>query len=173
MYKNASHNAQSRADRTAQFSHLNEHGVDENVFRTPSDDERARALLVQEKRDLETRMATVNRQISDACAIAKGYRDGRRTPNRQFEHWQADKRLLMTRMADVERKLSDLRMARLDRVKRDAHADKIRFERAFVRMAREMLAGPVFDRVFTATIHRLQADGVVIDATEATETDHA
>jgi hypothetical protein len=174
MYKNASQNQQSRTERQAEFGHDNAHGVDPDAFATSAMTDRAerlfaveqkRHLVVERKHNAENKLRQLTGQISRAVTA---HRYGKPTAisASMFQALHLQKEQAADDLRAIELELSQLRFDKQqiafdeEREKKKTAGNSKRdrkesFESVFVDMARTILATPVFDRVATATIHRL------------------
>ena len=138
MHKGTSNALQSRAVRNVIHSTNNSGGVDESAF--GGDDEIERKSLVREKTEIAYELS----KIKGEWHLATLSKDRRR-----LDHLHLSRQALVKKNIDIELRLTELR-----RAKKDRQGDPSTFERTFMYMAKEMLAGPVYDRVLIATIHR-------------------
>jgi hypothetical protein len=160
MYKKASDGSQDRTERRALFSRTNDHGIDPSAFKDADDLTLStlRDSLVMEKKQVEAKNSEVRRLINDASAVSKGYRSGALTPPKIFRAWQRETDVNRRKMFELEQQIFEIKSVMRSRAARsDAERDK-RFERMFMRMAKELLARAVYDRIVTTTIHRVSEE---------------
>lgn len=166
MYKKSSDHSQAHTTRVAQFSHANEHGIDPTAFdNVLVKEELRRVELVTEKRRLEESMVSLKRQIESA---EHNYRHHTGALSAELYHkLQAKKADTLAQLGEIERELAVIKVnARIradeeHRARQQHHAEIVNpsapdgFNDIFHEIAHEMLAGPVYDRIALATIHRL------------------
>ena len=156
MYKNASDDAQSRERRKVTESRKNTSGIDMTAF----DDDTLRVrdrILGEQITQIESKLAQVKALIAEAD-LRRGTWGSRTVGPGALARFQQEKRLL----------LGDLNAARTERLKfhtevqrRNTEGWKAQnktFDEVFHKMAKELLATPVYDRVVTATLHRMKDD---------------
>lgn len=142
MQKSAAAYEQGRLRRSVTESSENSGGIDPSAF--AADNQRDRSAM--RKKTFETQLVKLNEQIHRA------QRDFHRTHRRHpaFDRWQKDRARIIVEIRDLDRELTNIRNTRR---KMGAEYERT-FERMFMKMSKEMLAGPVYDRILTATIHR-------------------
>lgn len=149
MFKNASDNAQSRARRAVVETTTNSAGVDEDTYRRG---EGRRDELVIRKKELESKAAAILLTIKQATGRAR--RTGRYSDGTHWNRWQRDLEATKAEIREVERELIPLNTARRNRM----IVNERSFERVFIHLAKEMLAGPVYERLVAAAIHRVKEE---------------
>ena len=155
MHKSTARYEQSRTVRAATDQPRNEH-VDASSFKETADLERSR--LVAEKKGLEADIFELNARIRRAKALAwdrKVY-----TNPKTYQGWEFEKVKKVRRTSEIDIRLSSLKKEAADQASaereaegRDQYHD---FSKAFHQMAKELLAGPVYDRVRIAALHTLK-----------------
>lgn len=159
MFKAASSNAVSRDRRLVTESRENTAGIDPSVFRREKTEKES---LISQKLLLQQKSGKLKAQI----ALAKKRHS--LNMNGQVAHaivlkWELERSHIGVEIAEVEKRLADLkfeaRMAAADAMAKNEKKED-GFDRVFKQMAKEMLAGPVYDRIVLATIHRLGERGV-------------
>lgn len=143
MFKGNSENIQRRERNQVLLGKKND-GIEHDVWRedrSASDDRKME--LVSRKTEAEKKICQLNAALGEY---------GRRniTKEGKYAIWASERQKLVVVVAEIEKQLSAIRMVR-------AHSGKIEkqtFAEVFKTMAKEMLAGPVYDRLITATIHR-------------------
>jgi hypothetical protein len=160
MYKKLSEWQQDQSRRAAVVSHENTGGVDPTAFKQTdetkeSDGADERDRLVLRKREIEHAVRMLRESIAHAQRqFAK---------TQQFEphynQWIATRSRLINELMDIDRSLMRLRV-KFRREKKENESQKttrdLSYEAVFVRVAKEILADPVYDRICVATIHRLR-----------------
>jgi hypothetical protein len=155
MFQKSSGNAQARTERKATFSRANEHGIDPTAFKET--DVGSYDALVEKKRKLELQIADIKARISKAAS--NKYASGKLVDRTIWNRWQADLVDCKKRIVEVE---AELQKARAQRRAQQARGDELHrgsFEFHFAQLAKELLAEPVYNRVATAALHRMKADG--------------
>jgi hypothetical protein len=153
MFKNNSENMQTRTRRQAEHSTANTGGIDMSAFDEDTLKTHDR-ILGEQVNQIEIKLARVKALLAEAD-LRRGTWGGRTIGPGALARVQQEKRLL----------LGELNAARTERMKfhnevnrRNAEGRKENnkeFGEVFHRMAKEMLAGPVYDRIVTATLHRM------------------
>jgi hypothetical protein len=153
MYKKNSGNLQDRARRQTEHSTQNTAGVDMSAFADEAVEVRDR-ILGEQISQIELKLGRVNALIQES-ELRRGTFATRSVNPSERARWVQEKRLLM----------GELNAARLERMK--FHQERLRrqkagradrdkeFDMVFRAVAKEVLAGPVYDRIITATIHRI------------------
>jgi hypothetical protein len=162
MFKKASHNEQSRAQRAAEFGHVNEHGIDPEVFaRTRDERERRRNDLVFAKKEIEMKNADLKRQIAAATARYKSGSIGA-LGYASFKALTDAYDRGRVQLLAIEKELSELKQQKQTAASQSHHAwieqrhkKRLSFEYVFVEVAKENLAKNVWERLSTITIHRI------------------
>jgi hypothetical protein len=163
MYKRASIGAQGRA-RGHGIDRSNSGGVDETVWRVPADKlemlaERDRLGL--EKTELQDRV----RRLGETIRMAQHnfHRDGVRSHH--YADWQTERSDLISHGLEIDRKLAALRkrlreIAEAEHVEHKERRERLggSLEAVFMTLAKEMLAGPVYDRIMFAAYHRVKGE---------------
>lgn len=151
MFKSTTDSAQGRSFRAVQNTSRNEHGIDPTTFSALSQE---RARLVARKMEIERGVRVLKLKIGDAHARKIGVRVGSPTSNATFKKWCSDKDKLLAESLKIETRLIEIRASRASKSREEEFDREKRFERTFMRMAKEMLAHDVYDRIVTAAIHQ-------------------
>lgn len=139
---------QGRQDRITDIGSRNGL-IDESAFK--GGQELARDRLVLEKKILEADISELNARIGRAKSHLR--ERGTFTPSKTFHGWEMTKAAKVRRILEIEAVLlTDKQEAKRNR---PSDWDRGSFAECFKEAAREMLAGPVFDRIQTAAIHRM------------------
>lgn len=157
MFKTTAVNTQSRERRSVVESRENGGGVERAAFL--EDNLNERGSLVVELHKLESQIARLSEQISIAHRRRMMNLGGQIKPS-QIESWEIQKARLKQQLLSVTNALSDLKEKRRRDIAAATEENKKRgargksFNEIFFEMAKESLAGPVFERVRLAAIHR-------------------
>lgn len=156
MHKNTSDNMQTRARHQAEHSTANTGGVDMTAF----DDDKLRTrdrVLSEQISQIEIKLGRLKALIAEAD-LRRGTWGTRTIGPGVLARFQQEKRLLLGELnaARFERMKYHNEVKRRDTEKHKEHQET--FNEVFHIMAKEILAGPVYDRVVTATIHRMGKD---------------
>lgn len=148
MHKGASDNQQSRAVRAVLNRRANDQ-LDPTVFAEKADRERTKAALIAQRGAITSRVSHLSALIERANGVRR--EGGCGVPAKTFGGWKIERAQLVQEQHDVEAKLSELK-AFSDQTKESRLRD---FNSVFVDLAKEMLAGEVFNRLVIASYHRL------------------
>ncbi len=151
MFKSTSQNMQARA-RNNVVENTKNASVDVTAYEAANQRDR----LVMQKRELEIKVRGLTDTIKHA---QRNYNvTGNRMNSHSFGRWMKEKNEAIAALLDIERQLSSLRLKRRILAEDvDAEREK-RFERMFMRMAKELLAHPVYERIIRATIHQVSEE---------------
>jgi hypothetical protein len=150
MANNESDNMVSRA-RRAVVDGTKSDGFDVDTFK-PSDVKGEYDRLVFEKRELEIELSRLNQSIQRAKAQA--YHNKNFMPPAAWKRTQDRICELRSKIMQKERELLPLKAER--RKLKDEYESS--FDRLFRNVARELLAEPVYERVFAAAVHRAREE---------------
>ena len=152
MYGKTSDNSQSRVDRHAQNGRSSDAGIDPSVFARHCDAEIERAKLIDDKAAVEVKLSQVKAQIRSAGTdrVGQDYK----------ANCEAQRATLVAKLNGINKRLTAMNYAKGVRAA-EAKAAADDFPKMFMQLAREMLAGPVYDRITVAAHHRQreQRDG--------------
>lgn len=156
MFKTASTNQQSRSVRTVVESRANSGGIDQTAFENTELHDKLqdeKVGLIEEKRRLELMIADVKYKLSNASSVK--HFTGNCVDRTTWQQWNKKKLDLSNRVRDIDAKLADVnsQLAKINQI-RDLR-DKKSFEAMFFVMAKTLLAGPIYERLVAATIHRM------------------
>ena len=135
----------SRADATE-----NVNGVDLDVWKEGDVEDERRQIVFQLK-DLELKLSKIRAQLADATQRYNSPIKGRIIPRDLFNRWTTQKIDTVARIHSLEAKLS---LIKRDKIVNSSNRQES-FESAFALMAKQMLAGPVYDRILIAAVHRI------------------
>lgn len=159
MFKRASDNSQFRAINRVLNSSMNEAGIDPDAFYSDVahlHDQEYESLKAQ-KHQLQVLKANIRTQISLACAQKRA--TGKMLCLETWSHLQQTNLDISCRMAEIDKKICQTKqeIKKLNnRNEREGRFEsQSNFEFVFFSMAKEMLSDPVFNRITTATLHRL------------------
>jgi hypothetical protein len=155
MFKSTSSNEQHRARGHEIRASNNEHGIDPSAFKSPPigqlEDEYAR--LQRQYADAQMRLNEVKRHIS--AGQGRKRCDGTYVDRKVWSKWHDNKLAIAGELLEINTKLAELKRA-IKQARQDVpRTDDNTFDACFKAMAKELLAGPVYGRLITATIHRL------------------
>ncbi len=156
MFKTASTNQQSRSVRTVVESRANSGGIDHTVFKNTElfdklQDEKV--SCIEEKRRLELLISDVKYKLSNASSVK--HFTGNHVDRTTWQQWNRKKVDLGNKVRDLDAKIAEVnaQIAKINQI-RDLR-DRKSFEAMFFVMAKTLLAGPVYERLIAATIHRM------------------
>jgi hypothetical protein len=152
MFKSTSSNEQRRVRSEGPSVSNNVHGIDPSVFKDPSSQpEEELEKLRDQYADALMRLNNVKRQISAGQGRKRS--DGSYVDRRVWAKWQDEKLAIAGELLEINTRISHLKkqvkQANVALKKEDT------FDACFKEVAKELLARPVYDRLITATIHRL------------------
>lgn len=153
MFKGTSDNSQHRARGRVLQDRENSSGVDESSF---AKTEGERASLVERKMELQKKSGVLKNQI--AQANVRKWRDASGSASAAtLSRWTAELANVSKEANDIDARLTKLKAER--RLK--TSYENMTFERCFLKMAKQMLAEEIFDRIFVAASHyyRSETDG--------------
>lgn len=150
MYKNTSRSMQHYTVSRAINSRANREGIDSDVLKHNKCDS-LRLELVDRKKDLEIKIGKLTLQIK----IAKD-RHWRGSHDQLdftvYERMEQQRANLLNEIRDIDKRLTQLKMQKVEQARPD------RISSAFVTLAKEMLAEPIFNRIMVAALHRAAGD---------------
>jgi hypothetical protein len=168
MYKNASQDRQAATRRHPMLDRSNSGGVDDSVWSKRLNREMGsgvlddvyaeRQRLVKLKLDYEDRVRRLSNDISEAQRRYNTHSER----NSNYGRWMSERNSYVEAMHQLNKKLSDCKVKLRERADREyedrksSQLDRGGLETAFMQLAKEMLAGPVYDRVMIAALHRVQ-----------------
>lgn len=157
MFKNTSDNAQDRTRRTAENTTRNLHGIDAQVFKDAPGDALAgrKQTLTIQLGDTQLKLARVKAIIEEAH-LRSGTWSSRSVPPETMARWVQEKRLLLGEIQAIQIELTKIKLEMGQRQAAGRKEEEKDFVTTFHALAKEVLAGPVYDRVATATIHRMK-----------------
>lgn len=149
MRKTQSKNTVSRDRRSVEMSTKSD-GVDKDVFNTFSRLASETAQLGSEKKVLEMELSVLNHSISRAKSQA--YHNGKYVEPASWKRMNDEVVRIRKKIIEIEKRLAVLK------AKRSAEKDlfDVSFDSVFKEVARELLAGDIFNRLVTATVHRIK-----------------
>jgi chaperonin cofactor prefoldin len=153
MYKSTAGSAQSRTVRAALHSTENRNGVDSTVWKDARDEIEDRiGRAKQAKVEVTKRLARIKADISQG--LNERQLTGRRVNPHVWSKMLTEKAQLTHRIQEIEGELIAAKRAR-EEAERARPEKPINFQSAFVVMAKEMLAEPVYQRIRLAALHRM------------------
>lgn len=159
MFRRASDNSQFRALNRVLNSSMNEAGIDPDVFHTDAahfHNQEYESLKAQ-KHELQVLKANIRTQISLACAQKRA--TGKVLCLETWSHLQQTNLDISCRMAEIDKKIckikQQLKIIKDKNERNKRFESQNNFEFVFFSTAKEMLSDPVFNRITTATLHRL------------------
>lgn len=151
MYKNASRNKQHAAFTSATQSTRNEAGVDPETY--PSNLQLRRRELIEKKQGMEEKLGKLSLQIRIARANYGGHGGEGAVAYEHYTRMEREKANLIREMRQIEKVLSRMK---IDMLQQHPGDEESHLAKAFMKMAREMLAEPVFNRILVAATHRIK-----------------
>lgn len=157
MYKKQSLMMQERAVRSV-ITDLRSAGIDPETWQSAESKDllRQRDCLIDHKLRCQQQLNEINTRIKRAGSIAR--ETGRYQPPAVYQGWLDEKNRVAAQDIEICAHLRQIKEVMrekkiADYPRREAPAE---YYVAFYEMARELLAGPVFERVRTAAHHRTQ-----------------
>lgn len=150
MFKSTADNTQSRVRRAVTDNRANIHGIDGAVFDALQSD-RDRAL--QELRAVEDKSSKLRGQIALARRRHQFNEKGQVSAG-QVHAWEVEHEKLKQKITAIHKRLTELRYDKRQFSDEAHRRDNESFGKVFQAMAKEMLAGPIYERILVATIHR-------------------
>jgi signal transduction histidine kinase len=156
MANNESNNMVSRARRSVTENTRSE-GFSHDTFKSPVDVGQYDKLIFQ-KRQFEVELSNLNQTLSRAKAQA--YHTKNYMPPAAWKRTQDRMAQLRKEILAIEKQLLPIREER----KRIAADINRSFDVLFRTVAKEILAEPVYERIFTAAVHRAKIESEQGDA---------
>lgn len=152
MFKGASSYEQGRTRRVATESTRNE-GIDPTTFKGGLEAERDR--LVSQKSRVAAELTEVNARLKRARGTYSA--TGRSGVTRgTLQHWESIRVAKVKQLAALDKKLTEVNTEiRSARVEGNPQRDPQAFGNCFARVAKEMLAEPVYERLRIAALHMM------------------
>lgn len=150
MFKGTSANQQSRERRRVTEDRTNTGGVDPSTFKGPAEYHSVRRELALAKKDAEQKVSMLNAQIAVARRRYTHNERGQ-VDRRTLDRWDAERCNLAAKITGLDRRLTEMKIYGFQHMEADTKS----FSEAFKVMAKELLAPDVYNRIITATIHRI------------------
>ena len=164
MFKKTSDNAQSRTDRNALHTRVNEAGIDPQVFEKNSQAPDEYRQLVLDKIELEKRSALVRQQFNVAKRRYRNNEPGQ-VPYREFDRLGRQRDDIAHKIQVMNGRIAELKLERA-KAHMEQPQNMVRpklqrveaFKLCFYEVAKELLAEPIFKRLVNAALLRVDLD---------------
>lgn len=156
VFKNTSQNSQGRERRKILNSTQNTGGIDTSAFSEMKLDELQTKdrVVGHQLQETEIKLARV-RTVMEEARLRRGTWATRSIPKDTELRWLREKRLLLSELNALRAEHSKIKRAIDQRNQETKELTQTSFEAVFHALAKEMLAGPVYDRIAMAAIHRI------------------
>jgi len=153
MFKKTSDNTQHRERAKAEHSRTNTGGIDPTAFITTDELLQQRVRLVTRKQEIERAQGKIKSQFSEAGR--RLHTEGKSMPPGVISRWKKEQERLREEKQAIEAELQAIKAATLQKINQQEEEKWKDYNYVFRVMAKDMLAGEVYQRIEIAALHRM------------------